>query len=84
MLEEVVFSSAEVSGVGRRRGPAVAVRLVVRGWRRGRVGGGGKLHHAARVHHAPRPSEFRSPARNGNANFKRARQSFGTLKLWAL
>ena len=61
MLEEVVFSSAEVSGVGRRRGPAVAVRLVVRGWRRGRVGGGGKLHHAARVHHVPRPSEFRSP-----------------------
>ena len=52
----MVFSSAEVSGVGRRRGSIAAIRIVVRR-RRGCVGGGGELHHAACVHHAIRPPE---------------------------
>ena len=60
---KVGFSSAEVSGVGRRRGPAAAVGFVVphgmmRGRRRG-VRGGGELHHATCAHRAARSPEIR-------------------------
>ena len=54
------FSSAEVSGVGRRWSPTAVVGLVVRRRRRrGCVGGGGELHHAARVHDSGRPPRIR-------------------------
>lgn len=52
----VAFSSAEVSGVGRRRSAAVGL-IFCRGKRR--IWGGGELHHAARAHRAVRPPEIK-------------------------
>ena len=53
--KKVGFSSAEVSGVGRRWSGAVAVLV---GRRRGRVGGSGE-------HHAPRIVAARSSEQGG-------------------